>query len=122
MAPTTARWMNIAALGLLAAGIGFFLLLGIGEMTGGEISGAQHLVEASLLGGLLWLAVRRPRTAGLVLLVLSVALALLVAGLARGEPVALLIMLPPALTGALLLLASRGRPGRPGIHLRSGHV
>jgi hypothetical protein len=107
-----ARRMKIAALVLLGLGIAFYLAFAVGEMAGGDISGIQHLLPAAVLGVLLWLGWKRPRTAGIVLLALAIPLGaayiavLVVRHLAL--PWALWIALPPALTGWPLLRAGRG--------------
>lgn len=122
-----ARRSKIAALVLLGLGIAFYLLFAIGETSGGDISGVQHVPPAAILAMITWVAWKRPRTAGIVLLALAVPfagvyLALLVV---RDLPPtwALTVALPPIVTGLLLVHAGRGRkggstPGRPGT--RSG--
>lgn len=110
-----ARLAKIAALLLTGLGAGFFLIFAVGELAGGEVSGIQHLPPAALLGALLLLGWKRPRTAGIIVL-LALALPLTVAfvvgmaveGVRPGELwVAVLIPLVPALTGLLFLWAGR---------------
>jgi hypothetical protein len=110
-----ARLVKIAALMLLGLGVGFFLLFAAAELAGGDVAGIQHLPPAAVLGALLWLGWKRPRTAGIVLLALAVplgvafAVGVAVEGVRPGEFwVALLIPLVPVLTALLFLWAGRG--------------
>jgi len=114
-----ARLAKIAALLLLGLGVGFFLMFAVAEMAGGDIAGIQHLPPAAVLGALLWLGWKRPRTAGIVLLAISVPLgvayvvAAAVQGVRPGELwVAVSIPLVPVLTGFLFLWAGRGERGQ----------
>lgn len=108
---TNASQTKVAALVLLGLGVAFYLMFAVGELAGGEISGLQHLLPAALLGALLWLGWKRPRTAGIVLLALAVPLgaAYLAVLIVRDLPLpwALWIALPPILSGWLLLRAGR---------------
>jgi hypothetical protein len=112
-----ARPVKLAALMLIGLGAGFFLTFAVAELAGGDVAGAQHLPPAAFLGALLWLGWKRPRAAGIALLVVAVPLgaALLVAFAVEGRPaevwVPLSIALPPILAGWLLLRA--GREPRP---------
>ena len=106
-----ARRTKTAALVLLGLGVAFYLTFAVGEMVGGDISGVQHLLPAAVLGALLWLGWKRPRTAGIVLLALAIPLgaAYIAVLVIRNLPLAwaLWIVLPPALTGWLFLRADR---------------
>jgi len=106
---------KITALVPLGLGVAFYLAFALGEMAGGDITGLQHLLPAAILALLLWVAWRRPRRAGIVLLVLAVPfdaayIALLVV---RDLPPvwALVVALPPVVTGLLLVRAGRREPG-----------
>jgi hypothetical protein len=107
--------------GLVIAGLGslFFLAMGIGEMAGGDLSGFQHLPPAALLGGLVYLGWRHPYAVGIVLVIISFALASLYAFTGSDEPVgmrfswAVQIALPPLVAGALLIAAARRETGGP---------
>jgi hypothetical protein len=110
---------KIAALVLLGLGVAFYLMFAVGEMAGGDISGIQHLPPAAILAALLWMAWRRPLTAGVVLLALAVPLgiAYIVLLVVRDLPPtwALVVAAPPVLTGLLLVRAGRRERGpRPG--------
>ncbi len=110
-----ARLAKIAALMLVALGIAFFLIFAVGELAGGEISGVQHLLPAALLAALLWLGWKRPRAAGIIVLLLLAAPLTLgfVVGVATEDTrsgemwLALLIPLVPIVIGGLFLWAGR---------------
>jgi len=110
-----ARRSKLTALVLLGLGVAFYLAFALGEMAGGDITGLQHLLPAAVLALLFCAAWRRPRQAGIVLLVLAVPfdaayIALLVV---RDLPLAwaLVVALPPVVTGLLLVHAGRRMPG-----------
>lgn len=114
-----ARLAKVAALMLVGLGVGFFLIFAVAEMAGGDIAGIQHLLPVAVLGALLWLGWKRPRTAGIVLLALSVPLGVAfvvgvaVEGVRPGELwVAVLIPLVPVLTALLFLRAGRRERGQ----------
>lgn len=111
-----ARLAKIAALLLLGLGVGFFLIFAVAELAGGDIAGIQHLPPAALLGALLWLGWKRPRTAGLVVLfavavplTVAVVAGVVVEGVRAGELwLALILPLAPLLTASLFLWAGLG--------------
>ena len=112
------RRMRLAALTLLGVPAGLLVLLGLGEMMGGNISGIQHVPEAALLLALLWLAWRYPWPAGTILVAgtaLLFTLWLLMVT-TRGHDqtplwawllTGLVVFVPPLAAGVLLLLSSR---------------
>ena len=106
-----ARRAKIAALALIALGAVFFSMFAVGEMASGDISGVQHLPPALALAALLWLGWKRPRAAGIVLLVLALPLGVgyVILLVARDLPLfwAVEIALPPVLAALLLLRAGR---------------
>lgn len=111
--PTSHR-LRIAACVVLAVPLAIFLLFGIGEMVGGDLSGGMHLVEALvvvLLGSLAW---KRPFEAGLALSVGGVALAAVFLTVLLREPpreglinfsAFLILVLPTLIAGVLFLSA-----------------
>ena len=105
------RWMKIAALALLGLGTAFYLVLAIGEMVGGDVGGVQHLPPAVILSVLLWSSWGHPFAAGTILLALAVPLGLayLVLLIVRDLPPtwALVVVLPPVVTGTLLVRVAR---------------
>lgn len=111
MVDTGARRSRIAALVLLGFGVAFYLLFAVGETAGGDISGLQHFLPAAILAALVWVARRRPRAAGIVLLALAVPLGAAYVGIlvVRDLPLtwALVVAFPPILTGFLLVRAGR---------------
>jgi hypothetical protein len=63
----SAHWLRIAGLIPLGLQVAIFLLFGIGEMAGGDLSGAGHLLQVAvivLLGILAWM---RPLEGGVAL-------------------------------------------------------
>ena len=102
---------KIAALVLLALGVAFYLAFAVGEMAGGDVTGVQHLLPTAVLAALFWMAWRRPRRAGIVLLVLAVPFAVgyITLLVIRDLPLtwALPVALPPVVTGLLLVRAGR---------------
>jgi len=110
-----ARRSKIAALVLLGLGVAFYLTFAVGEMAGGDINGLQHLPPAVILALLLWVAWRRPRRAGIALLVIAVPFdgAYVALLLIRHLPLvwALVVALPPIVAGLLLVRAGGHGPG-----------
>jgi hypothetical protein len=110
-----ARRTKIAALVLLGFGAAFYLTFAVGEMVGGDVGGLQHLPPAVLLAALMWPAWRRPHAAGIVLLALAVPLgaAYIVLLVVHDAPPtwALFVVLPPVVTGLLLVRAARMQRG-----------
>ena len=110
-----ARRAKIAALVLLGLGVAFYLMFAVGETAGGDITGVQHFPLAAILAVLLWVAWRRPLAAGIALLVLAVpfAAAYIALLVVRHLPPtwALVVALPPVVTGLLLVRAGRRSRG-----------
>lgn len=108
----SADWRKVAGVGLLLVPIGLLLLLGIGEMAGGDISGIQHIVEVAVLVSLAVIAWKRPRIGGTILVGLGALLAILYVVAVDGRfPLwALLItelmLFGPAIVSGLLLLTA----------------
>ena len=102
---------KIAALVLLGLGVAFYLMFAVGETAGGDISGVQHFLPAAILIVLLRAAWKRPRAAGIALLALAVPLGIAYVTLlvVRDLPPtwALIVVLPPVVTGLLLVRAGR---------------
>jgi hypothetical protein len=66
--------LKLVAVGILAVPVAGLLLLAIGEMAGGDLTGAQHLVQAAPLMVLLVAGWRYPRLAGIALLGIGIIL------------------------------------------------
>jgi len=114
------RQMKLVASALLLLPLAVLLLFAIGEMSSGELNGAQHLVEVGLLLLLVAAAWRYPLPVGIVLLALT---ALLFAFMLYrsvtgwGDPegfevvlwpvLASLLVVPPLVAGWLLVAAGR---------------
>ncbi len=115
--------VRIVACIVLGIPLAIFLVFGIGEMVGGDLSGAMHLLQALfviLLGVLAWM---RPFEGGVTLCLCGVAVAglflfdLMVAPSPEGSvlsPALIILALLPLLAGTLFLitgiLARRARP------------
>lgn len=94
------RWLLIAGYLLLGVQVAIYLAFGIGEMVGGEMSGAGHFVPViaiAILGFLVW---RRPLEGGVAMLLLGI-LDLLVFGL-----IAIIVTWPLPVAGALFTAAA----------------
>lgn len=109
-----------AAFVLMGALAGFWAFFGIGEMAGGDRSGAMHLVPALIIVLLVLAVRRRPREGGVVLLVIGTLVAISALGAYRGGwgryiMVALVTGAPLIAAGVLLLLATAvgARPKAP---------
>ncbi len=113
------RWILRAALVVMGIFAGFWAFFGIGEMAGGDMSGASHLVPAVTIV-LLMLAVRkRPLEGGIVLMVIGALVTISAWGAYRGGwaryiGVALVTGLPLLASGILLVVAARTAAARGG--------
>lgn len=106
-----ARWLRIAGLVALAVPVAILLLFGIGEVAGGDLSGAMHLVELAvtvLVGVLAWM---RPLEGGAVLSAAGGLFAVLLlrqGSIGEGEavtPAILILALPQIVAGVLFFVA-----------------
>ena len=77
MSQPTSKQLKIAGMVFLAIPILILAAFAVGEMTGGDIFGLQHIVQLAPLALLAWLAWKRPLWGGAAL----IALALLFTGL-----------------------------------------
>ncbi len=112
--------IKLAASVLLGVPFTVLLVFAVGEMVGGELSGAQHLVQAAPLLLLLVAAWRYPRMVGLLLLGLGALLfgIWLIFFASEADPhgieilgwvvSGLLLFIPPLAAGWLLLRVRRG--------------
>ncbi len=112
----TGRKMKKVAVGLLLLPIGVLTLFTVGEIMGGDWSGASHLVQLAPLVLLAWVGWRYPKIGGLLLVVIGIVLAVVYAVVTRGRLsvmtvglVELLILLPPVVAGGLFMLSGRER-------------
>ena len=112
---SAARRLRMAALIPLALEMGIFLLFGLGEMAGGDWSGAGHLLELGVLALLAGLAWMRPLEGGVTLLLAGAfsAASFIVSFLSAApqgdviaiSPAMMILALPSLLSGALFLAA-----------------
>jgi hypothetical protein len=121
LAPATR--LKIAASALIALPAVVLLVMALGEMLGGDLTGAQHIPEAAALLLLLAAGWRYPRVTGVLLLGIGAVVFVfwLVLLLTQAEPafrglailmwigVALLLFAPPLVAGSLLLKAAQDR-------------
>jgi len=106
-----ARRLRIAALIPLALQAGVFLLFGVGEMLGGDWSGAGHLVQLAVAVLLAIPAWMRPLEGGLAVLAAGVLQAASMAGDLGGaegaavSPGLIILAIPLIVSGALFFIA-----------------
>jgi hypothetical protein len=107
------RRLRIVGLACLAVPAALLLLFAVGEMAGGDLSGAQHLPEVAAVGAIGWTAWRWPYILGMVLMLGGAVLALVfvlwlhpsgitLLGIAVVE---LLLFIPAIAAGACFTLA-----------------
>jgi hypothetical protein len=94
---------------LLIIPVLFLTVFAVGESVGGDLSGLGHLVQAAPLVILAFLAWKRPRVGGLLLIGFGTLLALRFLLFTNNpEPIAILLVFgPPILSGLLFLIAAR---------------
>ena len=105
----SAHWLRIAGLLPLGLQVAFFLLFGVGEMAGGDLSGAGHLLQvavAVLLGILAWL---KPLEGGAALFILGFVFSMVTAMSAPEDvamsPAILILAAPLIVSGVLFFIA-----------------
>lgn len=106
----TTKALRIVALLPLGFMVSILLLFGLGEALGGDLSGLMHLVEVVIAVAVAWVACKRPRWGG-VLMLFGAAFQTLrfwnmfqrADGAAMTAPL-FIIILPLAFSGLLLLL------------------
>ena len=108
----TQKALKRVAIALLIIPLGILLLFTFGEVFSGDISGLQHLIQAIPLLLLAYLAYKKPLIAGIILLVISLALGILYSVIVSFTFQAILIVeailfLPPFISGLLFILSSK---------------
>jgi hypothetical protein len=101
----SARWLRIAALIPLSLQVAVFLLFGIGEMVGGDLSGAGHLLQVVLAVSLGILAWMRPLEGGVVLFITGLLTYLSFPDAAEFSIGGIILAAPPVLSGLLFTIA-----------------
>ena len=106
----TIQGLKITAMLPLALMSLIFLIFGLGETIGGDITGIQHFVQLLIVGSFAWLGWKRPLWGGIVYLAAATASVGLFwriftedAGIPNFGPL-VIITLPLAFSGLLLLL------------------
>lgn len=98
--------LRIAALALMGLYSIFFLVVGVGKMAGGDKSGSNNLLAFLIMAAMMYVAWKRPRIAGILLLGIG-----LVAGIyflaifSNSSLGSILIMSAAPLVAGLLLLS-----------------
>lgn len=107
----SARWLRIAALVALAVPAAILVLFGVGEMVGGDLSGAAHLLElavTALVGILAWM---RPLEGGAALAAGGGLFMVVFLASAAGaqsaviSPAVLILAAPQIISGVLFFIA-----------------
>jgi hypothetical protein len=111
----SARWLRIAALIPLGLPAAIYLLFAVGEMAGGDLSGAAHLLQLAVIVLLAILAWMRPLEGGIGLVVGGAVSAVsFIAGMAAAmpsteptavSPALMIVALPQIISGALFFIA-----------------
>jgi hypothetical protein len=107
----SARWLRIAALVFLAVPVAIELLFGVGEMLGGDLSGAVHLLGVAVTALLAILVWMRPLEGGVLLcagagtLTIILLTAVVRAGGAVVSPAIWIQAAPQVISGVLFFIA-----------------
>jgi|WetSurMetagenome_2_1015567.scaffolds.fasta_scaffold22918_4 hypothetical protein len=101
----TLFWIALTLLTLYGA---LWLVFGVGEIAGGDLSGLSHLIPAVLIYTLIYLCWRRPLEGGIILVISAVLSGLRdISGWLAGKNASFFLIgiLPPFLAGLLLIIA-----------------
>jgi hypothetical protein len=125
LADPHARPWRRAALVILGLYTSFLAYMGIGEMIGGDMSGASHLIPVAFLAMLAYLATKRPRETGVALTVVGLAASAYFAFAGSSEllmrlPAIVFGGLPWLAAGLLLLVPELGHHSGPRNHIELG--
>jgi len=99
-------------MGFLTIPFGFLLVFTFGELFSGDIAGLSHLIQALPLAILIVLASKKPRLAGILLMLSGLVLGILYPlkapfNLKTILLVELILFIPPIVSGALLVLSEK---------------
>lgn len=108
----TRRYFKYIASAILLIPITILIVFTIGEMIGGDISGAGHLLQLAPIAILLALAWKFPRIIGAILVLAGITLGILYAAMAHFPISAiifteLLLFTPPIIAGVLFFFANQ---------------
>ena len=101
----SARWLRMAGLIPLGLQAAIFLLFGVGEMVGGDPSGAGHLLQmiVTVLPGILaWM---RPLEGGVALFIAGLVISISLPQSALMSPAIAIMAAPQVVSGVLLFIA-----------------
>ncbi len=104
-----AKGLKITALVLMILVAAFFMLMGVGEMLGGDLSGMGHLPPVVLIAFMMWLGWKKPLAGGLTMSLLGVLISVyffIVVNRPADKPIAMLIMGGPFILFGLFFLAA----------------
>ena len=104
-----AKGLKITALVLMILVAAFFMLMGVGEMLGGDLSGMGHLPPVVLIAFMMWLGWKKPLAGGLTMSLLGVLISVyffIVVNRPADKPIAMLIMGGPFILFSLFFLAA----------------
>jgi peptidoglycan/LPS O-acetylase OafA/YrhL len=107
----SSRIALMAGLGVLGLYVFILLLIGIGKMAGGDMTGIAHLFMATLVAGMAYLAYRCPCESGVVLLLLGILSGFVFLQISIAQPVSIQISSfilgsVPFLLAGLFIIAS----------------
>jgi hypothetical protein len=101
------RGLKIAGWLATAPMAGLYLLFGIGETAGGDISGVMHLLPGVILAFAMVLAIRQPRPAGVLLLAAGVVYFAILLAVMPDDGWAAILLSSPFLVGGACFAAVR---------------
>lgn len=111
---THEKWLRNLAMLFALIPFSFFLLFAVGEMSGGDISGLQHIMEVVLVVTLMYLALKKPFLGGVIMFFSGFIFSMLYVAFTRHLPAQTMIMvitlffLPLIFAGALFISFARG--------------
>ncbi len=103
------KGLKITALVLMLLIAVFFMLMGAGEMLGGDVSGMGHLPPVVLIVFMTWLGWKKPFMGGLTMSFLGILISIyffIIVNHPQNKALAMLIMGGPFLLFGLLFLAA----------------
>lgn len=108
------KWLRNLAIMFALIPFSFFLLFALGEMSEGDVSGLQHVVEVVLVVALMYLALKKPFLGGFIMFFSGFIFSMLYVAFTRHLPPQTMIMaitlffLPLIFAGALFISFARG--------------
>ena len=105
---TAANGLKIAALALMALAALFFSFMGVGEMLGGDLSGAFHLPPVALIALMMWFGWKKPFSGGATMFGLGIVISIFffVVTTQTDRAVAIFLLGGPFLLPGLMFMAA----------------